>query len=121
VALSLLSRQDLRSLNVGRCGVVSDRGLAAIGRGCRGLQSLNIAGAARVSEGGLCELARGCVGLQVLNINGCTRITKNGLQVRRHEEGCWPSCEKGGRGEGRSECNMSWGKSLPPKAVFLFS
>lgn len=89
--------QDLRSLNVGRCGTVSDKGLSAIGRGCPGLQSLNIAGAARVSEEGLCELARGCVGLQVLNINGCTRITKNGLQVRRACQGKALGRGRGGR------------------------
>ena len=74
----------LRSLNVSRCGIITDKGIMAVAHGCPRLQHLNVAGAKKVTEKGLCSLAQTCSGLQLLNVTGCEEVTPNGLRALIH-------------------------------------
>lgn len=58
---------------------VTDKGLAAVGRGCPSLRVLSLWNVSRVTDVGLSEIANGCPLLEKLDLTQCPLITDNGL------------------------------------------
>jgi hypothetical protein len=80
-ALAFCSGPRLSSLDVAECTDVTDRGVAAVSKRCRGLMSLDLAGCTRLTDLSLFSLADADMypGLRKLSFEGCDGVTETGV------------------------------------------
>ena len=78
----------LVALNCGGCRRIQDRGLQALGRGCRWLQFASFADCELVGDAGAAGLARGCHGLRFLTCRCCS---VGNASMRSLAEHCRPA------------------------------
>ncbi|ERN03177.1 hypothetical protein AMTRI_Chr02g220560 [Amborella trichopoda] len=77
----------LRSLKLGLCLNLSNKGLVHIGTGCKELQELDLYRCIRIGDDGLAAIADGCTKLRTLNLSYCYQLTDEGMKhVGRLEE-----------------------------------
>ena len=84
--LALGTRKTITSLNLARCGKVTEDGLAWLAgtagappRPCSLLSSLNLQACPRVRDEGLVALGTGCTALQFVNLRECAMVTDAGV------------------------------------------
>ena len=71
----------LTSINLGRCGNITDAGLSALAQGCPQLTSINLECCRKMTDAGVSALARGCPQLTSINLSGCNKMTDAGLSA----------------------------------------
>lgn len=87
---SLTQCTRLLSLDVSHSKSITDRGLAALGIGCKALQFVNLEGLERIGSAGILSLIQGCKMLRVLSLKKCMQLNdtalvhigKHGAQIR---------------------------------------
>lgn len=76
---SLTQCTRLLSLDISHSKSITDRGLAALGIGCKALQFVNLEGLERIGSEGILNLVQGCKMLRVLSLKRCMQLTDRAL------------------------------------------
>ena len=76
----------LTSINLRRCGNITDASLNALAQGCPQLTSINLNGCDKMTDAGVSALARGCPQLTAIDLRSCGNITSAGRNALR--QGC---------------------------------
>lgn len=79
--LEYLSRcSKLRSLKLGLCMNISDKGLCLIASNCKNIYELDLYKCCGIGDEGLAALSSSCKRLKILNISYCARVTDKGMK-----------------------------------------
>ncbi|PKI51484.1 hypothetical protein CRG98_028044 [Punica granatum] len=79
--LEYLSRcSKLRSLKLGLCTNISDKGLCHIADNCKDIHELDLYKCDGIGDEGLAALSGSCKRLKILNLSYCTKITDKGVE-----------------------------------------
>ena len=79
---------ELQTLNLSRCGDITDASVLEVARQCANLQKLYLAFSRKITDASVLEVARRCSNLQSLDLRWCDNITaacKNALQQSHPE------------------------------------
>jgi hypothetical protein len=85
-------KDTLTSIDVSKCKLVGDTGIAWIGgavgsgQACKRLTSLNLEDCVKIRDRSLEDLGHGCHALRFVNFRGCTEISNRGIKALA--EGC---------------------------------
>ena len=75
---ALAACQDLREANLTWCVQLTDKGVAALARGCHSLEVLSLHGLRGVTDASVIALAQSCAGtLRTLDTSGCLGIKEH--------------------------------------------
>ncbi|KAK9735487.1 hypothetical protein RND81_04G208700 [Saponaria officinalis] len=80
-ALGFLSRcVKLKSLKLGLCNNISDKGLSYLASKCKDITELDLYRCPGVGDEGMAALSRGCKNLKKLNVSYCSGLTDKGME-----------------------------------------